>query len=159
MKYQDLLEQTSIIDNKDGWGSVPYNQNIDYMGLRVKMKPSIFLKLAAPLLEPTSSKKIKDHLENGGKIGSPFLTIHVPYEWENNDFSEIAKVRNHEGRNRMIAINELYGDIPIEVHLFFSGAINRNRHLNSQIIKNLNKHLVSEEYGNIINGPLFQIDY
>lgn len=50
MRYNDLLENNSIIDNKDGWGAVPYNQEVNYFGLKVKMTPSIFLKLAAPLI-------------------------------------------------------------------------------------------------------------
>lgn len=157
MRYNDLLESNSIIDNKDGWGAVPYNQEVNYFGLKVKMTPSIFLKLAAPLYEPTSADSIANHLENGGKIGSPFLTIHIPNEWEDNNFEEPAVVKNHEGRNRMIAVRRLYGNNPIEVHLFFSGAINRSRYLNSEIIKHLNEKLISEKYDMVIQGPLFDL--
>ena len=35
-----------IIDNQRGLGAVPDNDNVDYKGIRVKMRPSIFLELA-----------------------------------------------------------------------------------------------------------------
>ena len=156
MRLITLTENTKdIIDNRDGWGAVPNNQEIDYFGLRVRMKPSIFLKLAAPLAEPKSSEDIQTHLKNGGKIGAPFLIIETPTEWSDDDTSEIAKVIQHEGRNRMIAIKNLYGDIPVETHLFFQGGVNRNRHLSGDMIKELSVHLYSEKSNNIINGPLF----
>ena len=39
------------LDNERGLGSTPNNSNIDYMGFRTMMKPSVFLKLAKPLPE------------------------------------------------------------------------------------------------------------
>lgn len=156
MRLINLTENTdNIIDNVNGWGAVPNNQDIDYFGLRVKMKPSTFLKLAAPLSEPTSTESIQDHLKDSGKIGAPFLDIKTPIEWSENNLSEIARVMQHEGRNRMIAIKNLYGDIPTETHLFFRGGINRNRHITPEIIKELNTHLYSEKSNNLIRGPLF----
>ena len=44
---QDLDEVT--IDNREGAGATGYNANVDYRGLRVLMRPSTFLRLAAPL--------------------------------------------------------------------------------------------------------------
>jgi hypothetical protein len=156
MRIITLTENTKdIIDNTNGWGNVPYNSNVDYMGLRVKMKPTTFLKLAAPLSEYGSITDIQKHLETGGKIGAPFLTIDVPIEWSDDKFTKIAKVVNHEGRNRMKAILNIYGDIETETHLFFRGGINRNRHLTPDIIKELKTHLYSEKDNNIIRGPLF----
>lgn len=158
MRIHQLTENTdNIIDNKEGWGNVPDNSNVDYMGLRVMMKPSTFLKLAAPLSEPTSSENIQNHLASGGKIGSPFLNIKTPTEWSENNLSEISTVVGHEGRNRMIAIKNLYGDIPTETHFFFRGGINRNRHITPEIIKELNTHLYSEKTNNLIRGPLFTL--
>ena len=150
-----IFEVESVnIDNKNGWGAVPNNQQVDYFGLRVKMSPSIFLNLAATLENPTSSKKIEDHLKNGGSIGSPFLVIKIPEEWEDGNYSKPAKITSHEGRNRMFAVKKLYGDIPIEVHLFFSNGI-RNRHITKEWIDQLKKQLVNEELTKIIKGPLF----
>lgn len=155
MRYKQLVEN-SIIDNKDGLGAVPYNMEVDYMGLRIRMNPYIFLNLAAPLRkdQQQSVEYIKDYLKTGGKLGAPFLQIEIPPEWEYGDFEKLAKVTSHEGRNRMIAIKELYGRTSkVETHLFFTGGI-RNRHLNQEIIDNLNQKLISET-GEIITGPLF----
>jgi len=158
MRIHQLTENTdNIIDNKEGWGNVPDNSNVDYMGLRVMMKPSTFLKLAAPLSEPTSSENIQNHLASGGTIGSPFLIINVPVEWADEDYNTPAKVSAHEGRNRMIAVKNLYGDTPIETHLFFRGGINRNRHINNQIIQQLQNNIYSEKSKTLINGPLFTV--
>lgn len=39
MRLAQVLKETIQIDNKDGLGSVPNNQEVDYLGLRVIMKP------------------------------------------------------------------------------------------------------------------------
>ena len=39
MKLWDFLQEANI-DNRQGLGNVPDNQNVDYLGLRVQMKPS-----------------------------------------------------------------------------------------------------------------------
>ena len=155
MRLINLTENVSIVDNKVGLGNVPHNSEVNYMGLRVKMKPSMFLKLAAPIGTPTSVDYIETHLEDGGKIGAPFLNIKFSAEWEDGDFSEMAKVAGHEGRNRMIAVRNIYGDIPIETHLFFSSGV-RNRHLTPTIINELNKKINSET-GITITGPIFEL--
>jgi hypothetical protein len=153
----NLFEITSVnIDNKDGWGAVPNNQEVDYFGLRVRMKPSVFLNLAATLTHPTSSDKIVDHLKNGGAIGSPFLDIDIPPEWENGDYAVPAKVSGHEGRNRMLAVKAVHGDEPIEVHLFFRHGI-RSRHITKEWMSALVKQMVKERSSDIIKGPLFSM--
>ena len=122
-------DSSSIIDNQSGWGNVPNNLNVEYLGLRVRMQPSVFLQLAAhlPREQATNLSAIRDHLQGGGKIASPFLVISIPEAWENGDLAPPARVINHEGRHRMMAVQELHGNRPIEVHLFFSGF--RARHL------------------------------
>ena len=65
------------IDNKDGWGSVPWNQEVDYRGMRVKMKPSVFEKLALSRGGEPAVDKVVQHIKNGGSIGAPFLNIHT----------------------------------------------------------------------------------
>lgn len=155
MRINNLRESINIIDNKAGLGNVPYNSEVDYRGLRVKMKPSMFLKLAAPIGTPISVDYIETHLEDGGKIGAPFLILTMPTEWQDEDFSEMAKVRSHEGRNRMIAVRNIYGDVPIETHLFFSYGV-RNRDLTPHIINELNKKINSET-GITVTGPIFEL--
>ena len=144
------------VDNVDGLGSVPYNQNVDYMGLRVMMKPSIFLKLALPLNNPRSVDHIANHLQQGGALGAPFLDVDIPADWEEDDFTRPAKITGHEGRNRMMAIQKIEGDDPVEVHLFPKNGW-RARHLTSNIIKELQDGMMNQSRENYVPGPLFSV--
>lgn len=140
-----------VIDNKDGWGQVPDNQNVDYMGIRVKMRPSIFANLATTLTT-LPSDAIKDHIAKGGSIGAPFLNINVPRHFEDH-----ATVVGHEGRNRMIAVYQVEGDAPIEVHIFFRGEVDRNRHITKEVNKYLNTGLYAERSGGVlVKGPFWE---
>ena len=150
-----IVENTDIIDNKKGWGAIPNNQEVDYLGLRVKMSPRTFINLAAPL-DREPSDDIINHIKNGGKIGSPFLDIEIPENWENGDLSMPAKVVGHEGRNRMLAIAKAIGNNPIEVHLFFRHGL-RNRHITDDFKKMLNRGLVKQRSKSIVKGPLFSL--
>ena len=142
------------MDNAAGWGATPNNRNVDYMGLRVMMQPSTFLKLALPLKEPKSSADIIKHIEQGGHIASPFLMINIPDEWDDGDFSTPARVTGHEGRNRMKALQELEGTQHQEVHIFPIGL--RNRHMTPEFLKNLNKWLIPERQEQPISGPFWR---
>ena len=145
------------INNTTGVGAVPYNQSIDYHGLRVTMQPSMFLRLALPLdrNDPEERKAIeycKSQLDDQG-IGAPFLTITVPEAWESDDFSLEAKVRDHDGRHRCYAILDKEGDEPIEVHLMLSGGL-RRRDISDLIIKNLRNGILNQQ-GQYVRGPIF----
>ena len=155
MKLFDLFE-TVKIDNVKGLGEVPDNQNVDYLGLRVSMRPSVFLKLAAalPREQAESAEYIKQHLEKGGGIAAPWLVISVPPEWENNDLEQPARVVGHEGRNRVYAVIETEGDSAVETHLFFSGGV-RNRHIKPKWIERLNNSVIPEGKTLPIGGPFF----
>ncbi|CAB4241807.1 hypothetical protein UFOVP71_345 [uncultured Caudovirales phage] len=142
----------AVIDNVKGAGAVPNNQDVDYFGLRVKMKPSTFLKLAAPLGREHSAE-LEQYIANGGAIGAPFLDIAVPPEWDDNDFTKSAQIKGHEGRNRMTAILKLEGDKPIETHLFVK--YYRNRDLTPPFVEKLNSGLYAEKSTHLIGGPLF----
>ncbi len=155
LKLIETLDEVRI-DNKNGWGNVPFNQNVDYMGLRVHMKPSMFLELAHEIKEPLSAGDIEAHIRSGGAIGAPFLMVNIPEEWFDSDMIKPAWVRGHEGRNRMIAIRRTEGDLPVETHLFFSGGV-RNRDLTPEIIDRLNRDIVSER-GDLNKGPWFSQD-
>jgi hypothetical protein len=145
------------INNATGVGAVPYNREIDYHGLRVTMRPSMFLRLALPLdqNDPEERKAIeycKSQLDDQG-IGAPFLTINVPAAWESDDFSLEAKVRDHDGRHRCYAILDKEGDEPIEVHLLMSGGL-RRRHISDNMIKNLRNGILNQQ-GQYVSGPIF----
>ena len=144
--YEDVK-----IDNKEGWGSVPWNQEVDYRGLRVKMKPSVFINLAASRNGEPPVPKVVDYVKGGGAIGAPFLQIFV-----DDDDSQIPEVRGHEGRSRMAAILEVHGDIPVETHLFFQGKVNRNRHITPEFVEKIQRYLISEN-DKMVRGPLFEI--
>jgi len=136
------------IDNAKGRGQVPMNQDIDYYGLRVKMRPSTFLKLAAPLASDASDE-MKDYIRKGGAIGAPFLIIRV-------EEGEEPYVKGHEGRNRMKAIMAVEGDAPVETHLFFRGDISRARQLTPEIVARLKKGLRQQVTHQYVSGPLWE---
>jgi len=121
--------------------------------LRVMMLPSIFLKLALFLKEPKSAANITKYIEQGGHIASPFLILEIPEEWDEGDFSKPARVKGHEGRNRMIALQELEENQPQEVHIFPQGL--RNRHMTPEFIKNMNNQLIPERQEQPISGPFW----
>jgi putative chitinase len=155
MRLRELLSEVKI-DNKDGAGAVPYNQDVDYFGLRVMMKPSTFLRLAAPLGQEHSAK-LEKYIADGGAIGAPFLEIKIPAEWDDGDFSTPAQVAGHEGRNRMTAIQKLEGDNPIEVHIFPRGGY-RSRDITTEFRAALVRGLQAEKATNVVAGPLFEDD-
>ena len=114
MLITELFDLTEVkIDNQNGAGATPDNANIDYKGLRVLMRPSVFLKLAAPLNMP-HSEKLEAYIAQGGAIASPMLIVDIPEAWEQGDFQPLAQVTDHEGRNRASVILKLEGDEPIE---------------------------------------------
>jgi len=77
MKLQSLLEY--IVDNSHtSPGATPKNMDVDYFGFVVQMKPSTFLKLAAPLTEDPSVAYFRQRIKNGEGFGSPMLFIQVP---------------------------------------------------------------------------------
>lgn len=137
------------IDNKSGRGHVTNNSEVDYFGMRVKMKPSTFIKLASKLGQEPSDEMI-DYIKKGGAIASPFLIIST------DGTDNPASVIGHEGRNRMLAVIKAEGDVPVEVHLFFnSNQVNRARHLTPELVGSLKQKLISQD-DNIVNGPLWE---
>jgi hypothetical protein len=155
MLAREFLNEVNI-DNRRGWGAVPHNQDVDYRGLRVLMRPSTFLKLATPIDSPVSQSAIAQHIAAGGGIGAPFLDITIPPEWDHGGFeSSYARVVGHEGRNRMLAILEVEGDEPVEVHLFPRGGL-RRRDLTPDIIEAMNSGM-GRQAGGFLTGPLFEV--
>jgi hypothetical protein len=144
------------IDNARGLGQVPLNQNIDYQGLQVAMRPSMFLRLALPLdsHDPNEMKTInyiQQHIDEPG-IGAPFLNIEIPEAWESGKFDTPARVVGHDGRHRMYAVLNHQGDEPVEVHMF--PRYLRRRHLTDEIIEHLRNGIVGQQ-GNYVRGPIF----
>ena len=165
--YEDRTDEYKL-DNERGLGSTPNNSNVDYMGFRTMMKPSVFLKLAKPLKPygpgpygTAGYPELVQKIKSGEGIGSPFLSIEIPDAWEEEpaDFSRPTKVTGHEGRHRMNAILELEGDVPVEVHLWgrFSSSELRRKYMTDEMFDELEKGLISET-GQYIVNPFLSID-
>ena len=156
MRAQEFLEYK--INNRSGIGSVPYNQEVDYFGLRVAMRPSTFLKLSLPLPDTPQDREsieyVKQHKDTEG-IGAPFLNIDIPGAWEEGNLSKPARVVGHDGRHRMAAILQSEGDDPVETHLFFSGLRHRDFEANPKWAQELNNIIIGQR-GNVMPGPIFQ---
>lgn len=155
MRSHEFLNELKI-DNKKGLGAVPHNADVHYFGLRTVMRPSTFLKLSLPLDKNSpEERETINHLKkqiNDKGFGAPFLTIAVPQEWEDGDFSMEAKVRDHDGRHRMYAIQEENNDAPVETHIFLPHF--RRRDITEPIIRQLRNGVLSQN-GHFIGGPLF----
>ena len=149
MRAHEFIVETEL--DPKGWGETPMGTDIDYFGLQVKMRPSTFLKLSHPLGASEQNPDVEKHMQAGGKIAYPFLEIKDPVEWEDGDFSQVAKVVNHEGRNRMTHWIKLKGDEPIQVNLFLRGA-NRRRYITNGMIQALSQGLISQT-GQLVSDP------
>lgn len=163
MKILDILSEqqnSPIIDNNvaTGIGATGYSQDIDYFGKRMKMKPSIFLRLTSDTgmfkPNPKSADYLRQELRSGKGIGSPFLIVEIPDGWFEQDFTHHAKVSGHEGRHRMYSILEEFGDIPIETHLILRGKFEiRARRIEDEWIDNIRDKLESQFNNKIIHNP------
>lgn len=158
MRANEFITEHTI-DNRKGAGATSYNTDIDYFGFTVNMTPSTFLNLASPG-GGVSAEGLKTFINDGGAIASPMLYVKVPAEWKYGDLAATlgdVKIQSHEGRNRMIAIRELEGDIPVETHILLrsSGAEWRARNITPEIITKLNAGIMNEIGTVFIKGPLF----
>ena len=146
---QKHVDETEL--DSTGWGATPQGTDVDYFGLKVKMRPSTFLKLSHPLNAGEQNSDVEKHMQGGGKIAYPFLEIKDPVEWEDGDFSQQGKVVNHEGRNRMTHWIKIKGDEPIQVNIFLRGA-NRRRYVTDDMIQALSQGLISQT-GQLVKNP------
>ena len=146
MRWDPQLDELKI-DNVNGLGSVPWNQEVDYMGLRVLMKPSTFLNLSLPLNMSDNDKETINYLEKEKDtrgFGAPFLQVDMEREF--------PRITGHDGRHRMIAIQATEGDHPVEVHIFPRGM--RNKDITPEVVSKLNDLVVSQN-GKYVPGPIF----
>ena len=144
------------INNASGIGAVPNNQQIGYLGLQVVMRPSMFLELASPLDAKSADERetieyIKKNLDEKG-VGAPWLTVVIPEAWESDDFSQMAHVRDHDGRHRMHSILEQEGNDPVEVHIIVPHM--RRRHITDAMVDQLRSGMLNQQ-GQYVSGPVF----
>jgi hypothetical protein len=157
MRAQEFIDEYKI-NNQSGIGAVPYNQEIDYFGLRVAMRPSTFLKLALPMNNSREDQQSIEHIiqqKDTEGIGAPFLNISVPQSWEDGNLKEPAKVIGHDGRHRMAAILKSEGDEPVETHLFPQYLRRRDFDAHPEWVQALNKQIISQRK-TPMSGPFFQ---
>lgn len=143
----------AVLDPR-GAGSTPYGVDIDYFGLRVRMRPSTFLKLALPLTPATTSKTLGPYMKRGGAIAHPMLDFEIPDGWFSGDYSEPARIVDHEGRNRMKHWMRLHGDDPIQINMIPRGGL-RRKHITPQMIQQLSAGMIGQR-GDYVDGPLFE---
>ena len=149
MQWDPSIDEAEL--DPTGWGATPQGTDVDYFGLKVKMRPSTFLKLSHPLGSSEQNPDVEKHMQSGGKIAYPFLEVKDPVEWEDGDFSQVGKVVNHEGRNRMTHWIKMKGDEPIQVNIFLRGA-NRRRYVTDDMIQALSQGLISQT-GQLVSNP------
>lgn len=103
-------------DSLKGMGGVPDAANVDYRGFMTYMRPKQFLQINPP--RNTSTRPV-DHilsaLDDGQPIGTPIV-----YVDRHNDGS--WQVRGHEGRGRMLALQQRSPSalFPVAVHPYGS---------------------------------------
>ena len=104
------------IDQVNGIGGVPYNQEIHYMGFEREMTPDEFLRLALNMYDkPTSWAQYKEMIDQRG-LASPFFDVSWVPE------VKAWQITGHEGRHRMTAVKMFWGeDVKIPVHCFVVG--------------------------------------
>lgn len=161
MHLFEIIQPSPTLNIKNKEGSIGYvtiNDNIDYMGLRVMMTPRTFHQLAEPLppYARATSRIIKRLMLDGEPVASPFLDIEIPTAWADDDYSQPARVRSHEGRNRMYAILDIFGNVPVETHLIFSHHL-RNHDIKPEWIEQLRTRLIPQRKDTPKVGNLFML--
>lgn len=85
------------------------NDNIEYLGATVWMRPSEFQRLVPPRTDPV--EHIRAHVAKKLPVGNPMLYLDV------DKAHGVARVTGHEGRGRMLVTGETVGDQPVPVHV------------------------------------------
>jgi len=99
-----------IIDNRYGLGQTPNNEEVDYLGLCVKMKPSIFSELTGGVSrEEVIGSELYDRIKNGEAIGAPQLSIKIPDDWKQNNFEKYAFIHfEKENHKSFSSVDEFF---------------------------------------------------
>lgn len=126
-------------DGRAGLGWTSLSHSMHYYGPVVAMRPSAFLRLAAPLARPREGvvAHIREILRGGEAIAQPFLTL--------DEGEDGIRVSGHEGRHRMLAILDAFGDVEVPVLLSFRGR--KARDLPASTVHSLRAGIVPEMGG------------
>jgi len=91
-------------DSLKGMGGVPDAANVDYRGFMAYMRPKQFLQINPPRDKSTRPiNHILSALDDGQPIGTPIVYV-------DRSKSGDWQVRGHEGRGRMLALQERHPD-------------------------------------------------
>lgn len=144
-------------DQKHGIGAIPHNQEVGHKGFSVFMSPSTFLELCYPLregqAEATNLDRMREAIREGKAIGSPWLRIELGETDDRQKVAEGAYISGHEGRNRMQAISDVLGSVPVLVHITFSN-LDNNKYLTDELLDGLRNGL-KNQMGRFVRGPLW----
>lgn len=126
-----------LFDSKNGLGSVSNNSNVAYLGFVVWMKPRDFIGLNPSRGAEEAAGTVaatRKAIEQGEGVGPPFLIVDLVTEGAD---AGSFTVRNHEGRGRMMAINEIDPDTPVPVHVFGRRSISRGTDITPEMLEGL----------------------
>lgn len=119
-----------VFDQQRGVGQVPHNVDVLYYGVVVYLKPATFLGLVpAKQPEPTPQylASLRQAMLQSGGVGSPFLDL------KPDESGSGAMVVGHEGRGRMLVLQQDQPDFPVPVHIFVRNLRGRDFTNHSQV--------------------------
>jgi hypothetical protein len=123
-------------DNRDGFGAVPFNADVDYFGFAAELRPSEFLKLASPADRSDDIKKFVGFIGERAPMGSPTFYINVNESAFEKGEPLRVKISEHEGRGRIGAVKQVNGDEYVPVHLILNGGM-RAKNLSKEFFEAL----------------------
>lgn len=138
-----------VFDQVNGHGAVHDVSKIEYMGFVAFMRPSVFLELCPP--EGLRPELYLDRVQIE-PISMGFLVV---------DLEETPpRIRGHEGRHRMRAIQTVHGDEPAPVAFLFSHG-DRARDVTRDHIYALSRGIrrqrsTTNPAMTMLEGPLFE---
>lgn len=160
-----------VWDAREGAGATSYNTDVRYFGFGVVMKPSMFLRLAAPLHRDARKSETWSYLGSIAKErGWAPPQLYVQFNMED----EIVSIVGHEGRHRTTKFMEVCGDIPYLVHIaprgfdptmhFFLGGYEiRARHVTPEMLnlfhEGVEEERRSDDPPEWVAGPIFSKVY
>ena len=141
-------------DQKNGIGSIPFNQDVIYRGFKCWMAPDMFLRLAKKIfidLQDTSYLFLKNAIKHGKPIGSPYFDV----SWD--DTEKVWTIWGHEGRHRVSAIKDLWPNESIEVHIIPSEGI-RARDITPPMLQSFMGGIIAEDK-TFVKNPTAEIEW
>lgn len=138
------IDDLVVLDEINGLGACPNNQNVIYRGFAAFMSPDMFLKLAGQYdkRREESAVEIRKLIEDGYSIGCPMFYINV-YDFIDGKKNARIDIDGHEGRGRCLAMRTLgIKEIPVQFILMGEA---RARHIDKDMIKLFSERMYKEQ--------------